>query len=107
MVINIAPVLSVFLWLAVSLHLFVKMITVPSCAHNLFYCLAAHTHNKLVLWSFSLHKTTIWITSSPSIWQRTMAQVLSGLLGKVCYTDNVLVTKHARAEHATNLRVAV
>ena len=60
MVINIAPVLSVFIWLAVSLHPFVKMITVPSCAHDLFYCLAAHTHNKLVLWSFSLHKTTIW-----------------------------------------------
>ena len=49
MVINIAPVLSVILWLAVSLHPLVKVLTVPSCAHNLFYCLAAHTHNKLVL----------------------------------------------------------
>ena len=32
---------------------------IVSCAHNLFYCPAVHTHNKLALWLFLVHKATI------------------------------------------------
>ena len=56
---------------------------------------------------FQYTRLTFGITSAPSLWQRAMAQVLSGLPGLVCYIDDILVTGHTRAEHANNLRAVL
>ena len=56
---------------------------------------------------FQYTRLPFGITSAPSLWQRAMAQVLSGLSGVVCYIDDILVTRHTRAEHATNLHAVL
>ena len=53
---------------------------------------------------FKYTRLPFGITTAPSLWQRAMAQVLSGLSGVVYYIDNILVTGRTREEHATNLQ---
>ena len=65
--------------------------------------LTINTHRGL----FQYTKLPFGITSAPSLWQRAMAQVLSDLLGVVCYIDDILVTGHTRAEYANNLRAVL
>ena len=43
------------------------------------------------------------IKSAPSIWQRAMDQVLQGLEGAQCYSDDILITGRTAAEHRENL----
>ena len=47
------------------------------------------------------------ITTAPSLWQRTMAQVLSGIPHVAYYIDDILITGHTRAEHIENLRMVL
>jgi len=47
------------------------------------------------------------IKTAPSLWQKAMVQVLSGLSGVVCYIADILVTGHTREEHAANLQVVL
>ena len=47
------------------------------------------------------------IVSAPSIWQRTMDQMLQGLNGVVAYLDDVLVTGRTRQEHLRNLEAVL
>ena len=56
---------------------------------------------------FQYTRLPFGITSAPSLWDRAMAQVLSGLPGVVCYIDDILVNGHTRAEHANNLRAVL
>ena len=44
------------------------------------------------------------ITTAPSLWQRAMAQVLSGIPNVAYYIDDILITGRTRAEHIENLR---
>ena len=43
------------------------------------------------------------ITTAPSLWQRAMAQVLSGIPNVAYYIDDILITGCTRAEHIENL----
>ena len=43
------------------------------------------------------------ITTAPSLWQRAMAQVLSGIPNVAYYIDDILITGRTRAEHIENL----
>ena len=47
---------------------------------------------------FQYTRLPFGITSAPSLWQRAMAQVLSGLSGVVCYIDDILVTRHTKEQ---------
>ena len=47
------------------------------------------------------------ITTAPSLWQRAMAQVLSGILNVAYYIDGILITGCTRAEHIENLRMVL
>ena len=47
------------------------------------------------------------IVSAPSIWQRTMDEMLQGLDGVVAYLDDVLVTGRTREEHIRNLEAVL
>lgn len=65
--------------------------------------LTINTHRGL----FKYTRLPFGITTAPSLWQRAMAQVLSGLSGVVYYIDDILVTGRTRAEHAKNLRAVL
>ena len=43
------------------------------------------------------------VASAPSIFQKTMEQVLQGLDGVLCYLDDILVSGKTKEEHMTNL----
>ena len=47
------------------------------------------------------------ITTAPSLWQRAMAQVLSGIPKVAYYIDDILITGRIRAEHIENLRMVL
>ena len=47
------------------------------------------------------------ITTAPSLWQRAMAQVLSGIPNVAYYIDDILITGRTRAEHIENLRMVL
>ena len=47
------------------------------------------------------------ITTAPSLWQRAMAQVLSGIPKVAYYIDDILITGRTRAEHIENLRMVL
>ena len=47
------------------------------------------------------------ITTAPSLWQRAMAQVLSGISKVAYYIDDILITGCTRAEHIENLRMVL
>ena len=47
------------------------------------------------------------ITTAPSLWQRAMAQVLSGIPNVAYYSDDILITGRTRAEHIENLRMVL
>ena len=65
--------------------------------------LTINTHRGL----FQYTRLPFGITTAPSLWQRAMAQVLSGLSGVVYYIDDILVTGRTREEHITNLRAVL
>ena len=65
--------------------------------------LTINTHSGL----FQYTRLPFGITTAPSLWQRAMAKVLSGLPGVVYYIDDILVTGHTRAKHTTNLRAVL
>ena len=65
--------------------------------------LTINTHRGL----FQYTRLPFGITTAPSLWQRAMAQVLSGLPGVVFYIDDILVTGRTREEHAANLRAVL
>ncbi|XP_048059455.1 uncharacterized protein K02A2.6-like [Megalobrama amblycephala] len=52
---------------------------------------------------FRYQRLPFGITSAPSLFQRAMDQVLSGLSGVQCYLDDILVTGRTEAEHLSNL----
>ncbi|XP_016417301.1 uncharacterized protein K02A2.6-like [Sinocyclocheilus rhinocerous] len=52
---------------------------------------------------FRYQRLPFGITSAPSLFQRAMDQVLSGLSGVQCYFDDILVTGKTEAEHLSNL----
>ncbi|XP_039519644.1 uncharacterized protein K02A2.6-like [Pimephales promelas] len=52
---------------------------------------------------FRYQRLPFGITSAPSLFQRAMDQVLSGLSGVQCYLDDILVTGKTEAEHLSNL----
>lgn len=56
---------------------------------------------------FQYNRLPFGITTAPSLWQKAMAQVLSGLSGVVCYIDDILVTGCTREEHVSNLCVVL
>ena len=65
--------------------------------------LTINTHRGL----FKYTRLPFGITTAPSLWQRAMAQVLSGLSGVVYYIDDILVTGRTREEHTANLRAVL
>ena len=65
--------------------------------------LTINTHRGL----FKYTRLPFGITTAPSLWQRAMAQVLSGLSGVVYYIDDILVTGRTREEHSKNLRAVL
>ena len=65
--------------------------------------LTINTHRDL----FQYTRLPFGITTAPSLWQRAMEQVLSGLPGLVYYIDHILVTGRTRAEHTTNLQAVL
>ena len=65
--------------------------------------LTINTHRGL----FKYTRLPFGITTAPSLWQRAMAQVLSGLPGVVYYIDDILVTGRTREEHTKNLRAVL
>ena len=56
---------------------------------------------------FQYTRLPFGITTAPSLWQRAMAQVLSGLPGVVYCIDDILVTGRTRAGHTTNLQAVL
>ena len=56
---------------------------------------------------FKYTRLPFGIATAPSLWQRAMAQVLSGLSGVVYYIDDILVTGRTREEHSKNLRAVL
>ncbi|KAL0193255.1 hypothetical protein M9458_011551 [Cirrhinus mrigala] len=61
--------------------------------------LTINTHKGL----FQYKRLPFGITSAPSLFQRAMDQILSGLPGVVCYLDDILVTGTDDESHLQNL----
>ncbi|CAF3495196.1 unnamed protein product [Rotaria socialis] len=58
-----------------------------------------NTHKGL----FKFNRLPFGIASAPSIFQKIMDQMLSGLEGTVCYLDDIIVTGKTEIEHLNNL----
>ena len=65
--------------------------------------LTINTHRSL----FQYTRLSFGITTALSLWQRAMAQVLSGLPRVIYNIDDILVTRHTRAEHTTNFQAVL
>ena len=54
---------------------------------------------------YEMAKMAFGLCNAPSAYQRLMAGVLQGLMGRIClsYLDNVVVFSTKRSEHAANL----
>ena len=63
------------------------------------HLLTINTHLGL----FRYTRLPFGISIAPVLWQKAMAQVLQGLLGVVCFIDDILVTGRSRDEHKENL----
>ena len=61
--------------------------------------LVINTHKGL----FAYNRLPFGISSAPSIFQRGMEQILSGLSGVQCYLDDILITGSSEQEHLRNL----
>ena len=55
---------------------------------------------------FEMQKMPFGFCNAPSTYQRLMAGVLQGLIGRIClaYLDDVIVFSKKRSEHAADLR---
>lgn len=53
---------------------------------------------------FTYRRLPFGISFAPSLFQRTMDQILAGIDGVVCYLDDILVTAQDLATHAERLR---
>lgn len=62
-------------------------------------CLTINTHKGLYRYNILLYG----VASAPSIWQRTMDQILQGLPGVHCILDDMIVTGKTDKEHLRNL----
>ena len=65
--------------------------------------LTINTHRGL----FKYTRLPFGITTTPSLWQHAMAQVLFRLSGVIYYIDDILVTGRTREEHSKNLRAVL
>ena len=65
--------------------------------------LTINTHRGL----FQYTRLPFGIATAPSLWQRAMSQVLTGLTGVVYYIDDILVTGRTREDHISNLRAVL
>jgi hypothetical protein len=61
--------------------------------------LIINTHKGL----FRFNRLPFGIASAPSIFQKIMDQMLSGLEGTVCYLDDIIVTGKNKIDHLNNL----
>ena len=73
-----------------------QMAVKKECQH----LLTINTHMGL----FQYTRLPFGISTAPSLWQKSNAQVLQRLLGVVCYIDGILVTGHTRTEHKKHLQ---
>ena len=62
--------------------------------------LVINTHKGL----FRFNRLPFGVASAPSIFQKIMDQMLTGLDGTVCYLDDIIVTGRSTHEHLTNLK---
>ena len=55
---------------------------------------------------FEMQKMPFGLCNAPSTYQRLMAGILQGLIGRICraYLDEAIVFSKKRAEHTANLR---
>ncbi|XP_064462824.1 uncharacterized protein K02A2.6-like [Ornithodoros turicata] len=53
---------------------------------------------------FQVNRLPFGIASAPSIFQRTMDQILQGIPYTTCYIDDILVTGRTMKEHLSNLK---
>ena len=61
--------------------------------------LTINTHKGL----FQYNRLVLGVTSSPSIWQRAIDQVLQGISGTQCILDDMIITGETDEEHLENL----
>lgn len=61
--------------------------------------LTINTHKGL----YRYNRLLYGVASAPSIWQRTMDQILQGLPGVHCILDDMIVTGKTDKEHLRNL----
>ena len=61
--------------------------------------LTINTHKGL----YRYNRLLYGVASAPSIWQRTMDQILQGIPGVQCNLDDMIVTGHSESEHLENL----
>ena len=52
---------------------------------------------------FTFNRMPFGICSAPGIWQRTMDNLLSGILGVICYLDDILVVGKNEEQHEQRL----
>jgi hypothetical protein len=62
--------------------------------------LIINTHKGL----FRFNRLPFGVASAPSIFQKIMDQMLSGLDGTVCYLDDIIVTGKTKTDHLNNLK---
>ncbi|XP_065199339.1 uncharacterized protein K02A2.6-like isoform X1 [Sycon ciliatum] len=53
---------------------------------------------------FAFTRLPFGVSSAPSIWQKTIEQILAGIDGVIVYFDDILITGTNQAEHDTRLR---
>jgi len=73
-----------------------KQMKVSECSQPL---LTINTHIGLFCYSM----LPFGLTTAPALWQKAMAEVLSGIPGVVYFIDDILVTGSTRTEHEANL----
>ncbi|XP_062578220.1 uncharacterized protein K02A2.6-like [Saccostrea cucullata] len=65
--------------------------------------LTINTHKGL----YRYNRLLYGVASAPSIWQRTMDQVLQGISGVYCILDDMIVTGKTEKEHLRNLDIVL